>query len=379
MDIGYFFKALDKKEITFFTGVPDSLLSAFCDEVVRRHGCSGLNHIVSHNEGGAVALAGGHYLATGRVPCVYMQNSGIGNALNPAVSLIHPEVYGIPILFVVGWRGEPGTKDEPQHVFQGKVTLKLLEDIDVEYFVVDMDTPPRLLDEALERFGLLFEEGKSAALVIRKGALGESGHFYKNRYAINRERAVEIVLAASGDDPVVSTTGKISRELFEIRERRSEGHEKDFLTVGSMGHSVMIALGISMELRNRRIWCMDGDGSMLMHMGGIGVVGSVSPENFIHVVFNNAAHESVGGMPTVAEKVDIPAIAIACGYRHAHLAEDYQSLNNALKRAKRQKGPVFIEVRVDLGSRSDLGRPKIETRENRRAFMKYLNESRRHG
>jgi len=374
VDSSFFLDILKKQGVTFFTGVPDSLLNVFCDEIANRYGIGGKHHIVAHNEGGSVALASGYHLATGKIPCVYMQNSGIGNALNPVASLTHPKVYGIPMLFVVGWRGEPGVPDEPQHIFQGEITLQLLSDMDMAYFVVDKTTSPEQVKDALLRFTKLFAEGKSAAFVIRKGAFAGNGHVYGNTHTLNREQAVGIALEAAGSDPVVSTTGKISRELFEIRNKASQGHGRDFLTVGSMGHSVMIALGIALQQPERRVWCLDGDGAVLMHMGALGIVGSHAPERFIHVVFNNAAHETVGGMPTVAGGADLAAIALACGYRYVHEANDAQSLKIALEQAKAQKGPVFVEALVALGSRADLGRPTVSTQENKRAFIEFLCE-----
>jgi len=374
MNVDTFFSQLLKNGVTFFTGVPDSLLNVFCDEIVNRYGIGNKHHIVAHNEGGSVALASGYHLATGKVPCVYMQNSGIGNALNPVASLTHPNVYGIPMLFVVGWRGEPGVADEPQHIFQGEVTLKLLSDMDIECFIVDKNTSAGQTEDALLRFNELFAENKSAAFVIRKGAFSGNNHIYENDYTLNREQAVSIVLEATEIDTVVSTTGKISRELFEIRQKRAEGHARDFLTVGSMGHSVMIALGIALHQPKRRVWCLDGDGAILMHTGGMGIVGSEAPERFIHVVFNNSAHETVGGVPTVAGTVDLSSIALACGYRHVHKAYDGQSLKMILKKAKIQNGPVFVEIFVALDSRSDLGRPTISTHENKRSFMDFLSK-----
>jgi phosphonopyruvate decarboxylase len=374
VNINIFLDIFIKKDITFFTGVPDSLLSVFCDEIVNRYGVGNKHHIVAHNEGGGVALASGYHLSTGKIPCVYMQNSGIGNALNPVASLTHPKVYGIPMLFVVGWRGEPGIPDEPQHIFQGEVTLALLSDMDIDCFIVDKETSAEQVESVLTRFNELFNQGMSAAFVIRKGAFSGNGRVYENEYKLNREQAVGIVLEAAGSDPVVSTTGKISRELFEIRNSRAEGHERDFLTVGSMGHSVMIALGIALQQPERRVWCLDGDGAVLMHMGGMGIVASQAPERFIHVVFNNSAHETVGGIPTVAGTVDLSAIALACGYRHIYKTDDVKTLKEALEQAKIQNGPIFIEVFVTLGSRSELGRPTTSTKENKCSFMEFLRK-----
>ena len=374
MDVKLFVDALNENNINFFTGVPDSLLGVLCDELVNRYGTDGGNHIVAHNEGGCVALAGGYHLASGSIPCVYMQNSGIGNAANPIASLTHPKVYGIPMLFIIGWRGEPGTKDEPQHVFQGEITLKLLKDMEIEYFIVDKTTMLADVESVLKGFSSLFAEGKSAAFVIRKGTFSGNNHSYHNSYTLNREEAIGITLEAASSDPIISTTGKISRELFEIRHNCGEGHERDFLTVGSMGHSVMIALGIAMQQPKRRIWCLDGDGAVLMHMGSMALVGNYNPEKFIHIVFNNEAHETVGGMPTAAKSIDLPSIAKACGYCHVFRATNAESLETVLAQAKTQQGPVFIEVQVALGSRLDLGRPTTTTAHNKLSFMNFLNK-----
>ena len=373
MDIKFFMDALDRHDFSFFTGIPDSLLSVFCDELVNRHGANTKNHIVAHNEGGCVALASGYHLATGKVSCIYLQNSGIGNILNPVVSLTHPKVYGIPNLFIIGWRGEPGCKDEPQHLFQGEITLCLLETLEIDYFIIDDTTMPDDIEQALIRFNGLFQRGKSAAFVVKKSAFLGNNRSYSNNHQLNREVAIKIVLEASENDAIVSTTGKISRELFELRRFNNDCGEKDFLTVGSMGHSVMIALGIALHRPEHRIWCLDGDGALLMHMGGLGLVGNQQPEKFVHVLLNNVAHETVGGMPTVAECIDFSSIARSCGYQHVYKAKDEDSLKIELTQAKLQKGPVFIEVEIALGSRSDLGRPTSTTYENKKKFMDFIS------
>ena len=365
-------RLLAERGIDFFTGVPDSLLSGLCNYLMETVGIQPGRHIIAHNEGGCVALAAGHYLATGKVPCVYMQNSGIGNAVNPAASLIHPKVYGIPVLFVIGWRGEPGVHDEPQHLYQGEATLTMLDSIDVAQFVVSKDTTEEEIRIAMDGFNGLFQEGKSAALVIRKGGIAGPDGKYANGYHLVREQAIEKIIEAAGDGVLVSTTGKISRELFEIRVRRGESHGQDFLTVGSMGHSVMIALGIAQSKPGKAVWCIDGDGAMLMHTGALATVGSQRPENLVHIVLNNAAHESVGGAPTVAKSVDMPAAAKALGYREAVSVTDEGELAIALKRCANLKGPVFVEVKVSLGSRDDLGRPTVSPAENKEALMRFL-------
>lgn len=245
----------------FYTGVPDSQLQALCNFLIDKYGISE-HHVIAANEGNCTALAAGHYLATGNVPVVYMQNSGIGNIINPVASLLNDKVYAIPCIFVVGWRGEPGIHDEPQHIYQGEVTLKLLEDMDIATFVIGKETTEAELYAKMKEFRNVLTNGKSVAFVVRKGAL-EYGNkvVYSNEYQMKREEVLEHIVAVTENDPIVSTTGKASRELFEIRERNGQGHECDFLTVGSMGHSSSIALGIAMSKRmknmvRRRRWCM---------------------------------------------------------------------------------------------------------------------------
>ena len=354
----------------FFTGVPDSLLKPLCSYVMDRFGI-GPGHIIAANEGNAVGLAAGYHLATGRVPVVYLQNSVLGNIINPVASLMNGRVYGIPCVFIVGWRGEPGVHDEPQHVFQGEVTLRLLEDMDIRTFVISRDTTEDEAARALAEFRPLLDAGKQVAFVVRKGALEYDGKtVYHNDYTLTREEAIRRVTAAAGpEDVIVSTTGKASRELFEIREARGEGHERDFLTVGSMGHSSSIALGIALQQPHRRVFILDGDGAVLMHMGSLALMGANRPGNVIHLVLNNSAHETVGGMPTVAGQMNLPQVALGCGYPHAACVSDASSLDAALAQAMARRELMLLEVKCALGSRPDLGRPTTTAVENKRALM----------
>ena len=356
----------------FFAGVPDSQLRPLCDYLVDTYGTDSRHHVIAANEGNAVALAAGYHLATGKVPVVYMQNSGIGNIINPVASLMNDKVYGVPCVFVVGWRGEPGVHDEPQHIYQGEVTIKLLEDMDIRTFVIGKETTEAELQAQMNAFGDLLAKGKQVAFVVRKGALEfDKKVKYRNDHAMRREEAIEHITARTGDDIIVSTTGKASRELFEIRERRGEGHARDFLTVGSMGHSSSIALGIALQKPDKKIWILDGDGAALMHMGSMAVLGANAPKNIVHIVLNNGAHETVGGMPTVAEKIDLPTVAAACGYRHTASVEDFDALDKALAEAARAE-LSFIEVKCAIGSREDLGRPTTTPAENKQNFMRHL-------
>ncbi len=360
----------------FFTGVPDSQLRALCDYLMDVYGSDPKHHLIAANEGNCAAVAAGFHLATGRIPVVYMQNSGFGNLMNPLVSLLNKKVYGIPCMFIIGWRGEPGVPDEPQHVYQGEITLKLLEDTGTEYFVLDQDTKETALKEKMQTYSGLLAQGRSVAFVVRKGALAYDRKVsYMNAYGMRREAVIRRIVRASGGDPVLSTTGKASRELYEIRERNGEGHQYDFLTVGSMGHASSIALGVALHRPGTKVWCIDGDGAALMHMGAMAVIGQTAPENLIHVVINNEAHESVGGMPTAAGEIDLLKIAEGCGYKRVYRAQDPETLDQTLRSAREGEGLAFLEVKAAIGAREDLGRPASSPKENKKAFMEYLSES----
>lgn len=358
----------------FYTGVPDSQLQALCNYLMKRYGIDSRHHIIAANEGNCTALAAGYHLATGKIPVVYMQNSGEGNIINPVASLLNDEVYAIPCIFVIGWRGEPGVHDEPQHIYQGEITIKLLEDMGVESFVISKDTTEEELKNIMEGFLMLLNKGKNTAFVIRKGALEYDDKVeYKNDNVMLREDIIRHITDVSGEDPVISTTGKASRELFEIRARNGQSHKYDFLTVGSMGHSSSIALGAALNKPDRRFWCIDGDGAALMHMGAMALIGSNKPSNLIHILINNGAHETVGGMPTVASDVDMVAIAKACGYPNVVRVDNFDSLDRELHNAMKHNELSFIEIMCSIGARADLGRPTTTALENKKAFMEYLS------
>lgn len=357
----------------FYTGVPDSQLKALCNYLINTYGTDPMHHIIAANEGNCAAIAAGYHLATGKIPVVYMQNSGEGNIINPAASLLNDKVYAIPVIFVVGWRGEPGVHDEPQHIYQGEVTVKLLEDMGIASFVVTKDTTEEELRDIMEEYRLQLEKGGDVAFVISKGALTYDEKIeYKNDNTMMREEIIRHIVNQAEDDMIVSTTGKASRELFEIREAMGQDHGHDFLTVGSMGHSSSIALGIALNRKDKRIWCIDGDGAILMHMGAMAVIGANKPENMIHIVINNSAHETVGGMPTVAGSIDLPAIALACGYPNATSAGSFAELDKALSTAKERSELSFIEVKCAIGARDNLGRPTTTPIENKEAFINQL-------
>ena len=364
---------VDALDCEFYAGVPDSQLKALCNYLMNTYGIDEKHHVIAANEGNCTALAAGYHLATGKVPVVYMQNSGEGNIINPVASLLNDKVYAIPAIFVIGWRGQPGIHDEPQHIYQGEITCKLLDLMDIENFTINKDTTVDDIKEVMEEYSSLLKSGKQVAFVIKKGALTYDDKIeYKNDNEMIREEIIEHIVKATGENPIVSTTGKASRELFEIRERNNQSHKYDFLTVGSMGHTSSIALGVAINKPDEKIWCIDGDGSALMHLGAMAVVGNVNPSNLVHIVINNEAHETVGGMPTVANTIDLIGIAKACGYEHVSSIDNFDDLDNELEKVKNNSKLSFIEIKSSIGARDDLGRPTTTAIDNKINFMNFL-------
>ena len=369
-----FYDQLASHGVEFFTGVPDSLLKEFCLCIDDR--ISNDKHIIAANEGNAVALASGYYLAQESIPLVYMQNSGLGNAVNPLLSLCDPDVYSIPLLVMIGWRGEPGVKDEPQHVTQGRVQIELLEALGLPYEIISKDD-----DQFSNKISNVIEiaknENRPVVLLIKKGTFEK----YKTEIIqpddqrMNREEALEIILENLDDNAIiVSTTGKTSREIFEIREKRGQTHEQDFLTVGSMGHCSSIALGIALAKPHREVVCIDGDGAMLMHLGSLTSIASMKPKNFRHILMNNEVHESVGGQETAAKNLDLSAIVEAVGSSKVFKAATPNDLKTNITNFITCSGPSFLEVKIKPGSREDLGRPTVKPADNKENFMKFLNK-----
>ena len=357
----------------FYTGVPDSQLKALCNYLMNVYGIDEKHHIIAANEGNCTALAAGYHLATGKVPLIYMQNSGEGNIINPAASLLNDKVYAIPAIFVIGWRGQPGIHDEPQHIYQGQITCDLLDLMGIENFTIDNGTTIHDLEDVMKEYEKLLKEGKQVAFVVKKGALSYDGEIkYQNDNDMVREEIIEHIVNVTGENPIISTTGKASRELFEIRERSNQSHKYDFLTVGSMGHTSSIALGVAINKPDEKVWCIDGDGSLLMHMGAMAVVGNFNPKNLVHVVINNEAHETVGGMPTAVNKTDLVEVAKACGYSYAVTVDNFKRLDEELNKVKSLDKLSFIEIKSSIGARDDLGRPTTTAIENKENFMEFL-------
>lgn len=372
----FFYDTLMSYGIDFYAGVPDSLLKNLCAYITDHTDDN--HHIIAANEGGAMGLAAGHYLATGKPACVYMQNSGEGNIINPLASLTDKDVYHIPVLLVIGWRGKPGVHDEPQHVKQGKVTTGLLNVMGIDYEVLSKDEDKAA--KQIEKAAKALQNKDVFALVIEKDTFEDYKlqKIEQNDLTMSREEAIQTVAAALGEkDCIVSTTGMISRELFEYRSAMKQGHERDFLTVGSMGHASQIALGIALSQPDRKVWCFDGDGASIMHMGNMAIVANNAPKNYIHVVFNNGAHDSVGGQPTVGLHIDLPAVAKAVGYKSTISVDNKEELERQLStlnsQFSTQEGPILLEIRVRKGNRKDLGRPTTTPIQNKEALMEFLN------
>ncbi len=369
-----FFELLKDNGTDFFTGVPDSLLKNFCAYITDNSSES--SHIIAANEGCAVGLASGHYLATSKIPLVYMQNSGLGNTVNPLLSLADSEVYSIPMILLIGWRGFPGVHDEPQHVKQGKVTCGLLDAMKIPYEVLAGDEK-EIAAQIRKCYDYISKQKAPFALIATKDSFGE--YKLKNNIPVEaemtREEALErIVLSAKQKSVFVSTTGMASRELFELRVKHGMSHGSDFLTVGSMGHASQIALPIAMTKPSRTVFCLDGDGASIMHMGGMAIIGKSKAPNYVHIVLNNGAHDSVGGQPTVGLDIDLCGIAKSCGYENIVSVSKSDKLEKALSGEAIGKKLTFIEIKVKKGARKDLGRPTSTPIENKKAFMEFLND-----
>lgn len=369
----HLFALLRSHNTKFFAGVPDSLLKDICAYITQNVPRD--SHVIAANEGTALATAAGNYFATGNIPCVYLQNSGLGNLVNPLLSLCSNKVYSVPVLLLIGWRGEPGVKDEPQHGVQGKLTPGLMREmgIPVEILPEYSEGAFEVLEEA---YKYMNEEKAPFALLVKKQTFEKYSLDHVSPFDTpgmeHREEVLARILATFDKEPTVTTTGFTSREVFELRRDKGQTHEQDFLTVGSMGHCPSIAMGIAISKPDSQILCIDGDGAAIMHMGSMVSLGTSGLKNLKHVLINNAVHDSVGGQPTGGDCVDFSAIAKGCGYKQTATVSQASDVDAALKSLKEAEGPAFLEIKVLPGARADLGRPTTSTHENRAAFMDML-------
>ncbi len=370
------FDYLFEKEVEFFTGVPDSLLKNFCSYITDHTDKS--NHIIAANEGNALSLGIGYHLSTNKIPLVYMQNSGLGNIINPLLSLADNDVYSTQALLMIGWRGEPGVKDEPQHKKQGRITLDLLDTMEVPYEVLSADdTEQTAIEKISSIINLIKEHGKVSALVVKKNTFEKYSlnKTMKTSYDMYREDAIKIIIdELTNKDIFISTTGVTSRELFEYREELGQSHENDFYTVGGMGHASQIALGVALQNKKNEVYCLDGDGALLMHMGSAAIVAQQDCDNYKHILFNNGAHDSVGGQPTVGFEIDFQSIAKSCGYKNVLYADNRNDLKKSLEKIKGLDSCCFLEIKVNKGFRANLGRPTTSPIDNKKSFMSFLKK-----
>ncbi|MFJ9556026.1 phosphonopyruvate decarboxylase [Nocardiopsis sp. NPDC101807] len=377
IDPAHMVARLAAEGVSLYCGVPDSLLKAFNTCV--DDPASGAGHVVSANEGNAVGLAIGHYLRTGTPALVYLQNSGLGNAINPLTSLAGPEIYGIPMLLLIGWRGRPGVHDEPQHRMMGRTTPALLDSLELPWSVLPRD--PEAVGAALhEAVALSVSSRTPYALLVEEGTFAPAAAEPAGPAPALPSRETALIALADELGPeevVVSSTGMLSRELAEHREGPGGSARMDFTAVGGMGHASSIALGIALQEPEREVWCLDGDGSLLMHLGALPVIARHAPRTFFHVVFNNGVHDSVGGQPTSIDQVDVVALAESVGYRYASAVSSLAALPDELAALRAEGGPALLEIRVRPGSRPDLGRPRATPAESRAALMRAWTEGAR--
>lgn len=372
IDVKEFYNQLLSNNVDFFAGVPDSLLKNICAYITANSPAH--KHVITANEGAAVALGTGYHLATGKIPLVYMQNSGIGNAVNPLLSLVDKEVYAIPMLLLIGWRGEPGVKDEPQHIKQGRVTPAMLDSMEIPYFILDKNADSeQIIQESIQR---AINNSAPVALLVRKDTFSAFSLNVEetNVPELSREQALEQILPFIPNNAViVSTTGMLSRELFELREKFKQSHQTDFLTVGSMGHTSQIALGIALARPEKQVFCFDGDGSAIMHLGSYAITASLAPKNLKIFVFNNGAHDSVGGQPTIGKTLNFPELAKAIGLNNLGTVQTINEIIQTVPQVVKDNQTAFLEIKIKKGARKDLGRPTSTPLQNKELLKEFIN------
>ena len=363
-----FIYELKRLNVDFFSGVPDSLMSEFSKSL--HFDFNDENHIISTNEGSALGMCMGYNIATEKVPLIYMQNSGLGNFINPYTSLLYEDIYKIPFLLLIGWRGEPDSVDEPQHQFQGKITLQLLKLLEIKFLVIDSESN---FDEIFQTINSSISKKEPLALVVKKGTFEKDDRFFeKSEHLETRKNALsKVVNNFSKETLFISTTGKLSRELYELRKNNNQEHN-DLYVVGGMGHASAISTGILYGIRNKTVVCLDGDGAVLMHMGNLGILGNSGMKNFVHIIFNNSAHESVGGQPTIYNLIDSKNLYKSLGYKEVFLIEDLEDLDDL--EMLNLTGPALIEIKVQNSSDLNLMRPDKTPLENKNSFIKKINE-----
>lgn len=363
------FQAFDKMGVKFFTGVPDSLLNDF--SLYLTQNIPDTQHVMAANEGNAVGIATGNYMATGNIPLVYMQNSGIGNATNPLLSLTHPCVYSIPMVLVIGWRGDPSIKDHAQHKKQGELTPVLMKDMDIPYEILEDE------NKVISQFEWAVKKAKEisspVALIVKKGILAqkEKHQKYPESQLMSREEAISVVIDVMGKEAVyLATTGRATRELHEQLTLHEIAHDVEFLNVGAMGHLSSIGLGMALGAPKKKIVVFDGDAAAVMHMGSLATNGRYHPHNLLHIVLNNGVNESVGGQKSAGQIIDLTTIAKACGYTtYPCFIDNTDDLRKCAQLFSQKGGLTFADVRLRQGIRKDMPILMIDHKEQKNKLI----------
>jgi phosphonopyruvate decarboxylase len=347
---------LEKNNLNFFSGVPDSVLKNFTNLLINKS-----SHVLATNEGSAVSIGIGYHLSFNKLPCIYMQNSGLANAINPLISIAHKGVYSIPMMMLIGWRGSPGIKDEPQHLIKGKITKNLLKLLGIKYEIIESEKDFNKIKKLIN-----FSKKKKVpvACLFKKGVLKKVNYHKKfserstiKNKILRSEVIREILKSIQNNTKIISTTGYTSRELYQIRKNEGYHKGKDFYMIGGMGHSSSVALGAAFK-KNKKILCLDGDGSMLMHLGSLHTVGLMNKNNFKHILLNNQSHESVGGQEISFKRVKMEKLIKGLGYSKYIQLKDKKDLKNKIQSVLKYKGSIFLEVLIEKGAIKNLGRPK---------------------
>lgn len=362
-----FINSLTEKGYSSFYGVPDSILSSFSKSLY--FDFNHINHFITANEGSALAMSIGYQLTHDKVPIVYLQNSGLGNLINPYLSLTNKYVYDIPTLFIIGWRGEPGTKDEPQHMFQGKITLNLLDLLEIDYAILDSETN---FEEVIEQAVQCNKQNKSFVILVKKNTFkNDKRNFPSKKSTISRDEALESLIKIEQiNNLYISTTGKLSRELDSIREGKNS-KPSDFYLVGGMGHTFSVSYSLAHENPDKVIICLDGDGSFLMHLGSVGLVASNPLENYIHILFNNSSHQSVGGQPTYIDNLDLEQLSNSLGFKSFLNINKIEDLDSKIYKLER---PAFINIVINTDEKPNLSRPKNTPVKNKESFKSSIQK-----
>lgn len=369
-----FYNQMTERGFDFFTGLPDSLLTDLIQCISEKH--DPRKYVIGANEGTSMGLATGWHLATKKYPVLIMQNSGLGNIVNPFLSLVDPRVYKIPMLLLLAWRGEPGKKDEPQHKVQGEVMTSLLSDLGITYEVLPD-----------------FEEGSASALDLAKSHLQNKGSPFAflirrstflpykrkedvpSKYELSREEALDFLVDHIGKfDAIISGAGLTSRELLEFRDSRGPVLGQDFYCLGAKGHASSIAMGVALAKPSKMVYILDGDGSFFMHMGAAPQIGARKLSNLRHIIFNNHVHESAGGMPSAGDCIDFVKLAQGSGYTYAGSASTKQEIKQHLDNMKNLNGSGLLEIKIRSFTRKDLKQLRVDPKDNKDQFMKFLDQ-----